>query len=563
MTTVNPRDRQRQEIVVVRAKGSATLTNAELLADFGRALKGKVAPQSVPIYVSHCKDAIAFMRDEQDDEIHVSLWTKESIWDYIRFMEANYCKFYRVSNTPWAEPGVSCTKRQWLGIAKPLDVVSTCRGCDLFVASEGGLERRLTSLVKFFQLLSRLGIVQWNYMRDILRDWRSDSRRSTRREMRRNPSIEEMLTLVNKTKHPRNRAFYAASAKWWLRPNEMLMMDRYASFGLSMPEGVPMPAGFHAGFPAIAEARPLNEGGGLAYLPETKSHDKRRGNRWVAIDGELEPILLQYFAWWERHVKRDERGRPVTTALWLSETGYTLKQSDMYRPLFYEDCQRLALMTEADEKDPFRRWTAHCQRHFGEKVCMLYNVPDLWAKHFRGDIIKDARGHYFVPTPLQIRDAYFRNVPLLGFQPLADRTLRVEGSDKERRLKAFLANLEDGIRRVGAWSKHNEPTVPARLVELRGTERHPVAVVPMRYAHAIAAALGPHVLVENDPRRRVYMRKDDLVILLKRCLARLRNEPGAPPVIMPTHLVTGLINGGWGVREPPKQPPRRITAEGP
>ena len=27
--------------------------------------------------------------------------------------------------------------------------------------------------------------------------------------MRRNPSIEEMLTLVNKTKHPRNRAFYA------------------------------------------------------------------------------------------------------------------------------------------------------------------------------------------------------------------------------------------------------------------------------------------------------------------------------------------------------------------
>lgn len=519
---VDPRMRKRQDSVIVRAQLSKTLSNAELFGAFGRAIQGKMDPTDViPHYLSHMKDILAYMQDEDGNELPVSLWTKETIWEYIHYVEANYCRSLRIINSPWAR-GVVCTKQVWSATLPAEEATRDhCGGCKIFESSTTGVEKRLQSIVKFFKFLTRTGVVETNFMRDILAEWREDQSRSTRRELRRNPSIAEVVKLVNGTTHPRNRAFYASSSKWWLRPNEMLMLDRYASFGLEPPAGGPVSQGFARGFAANPEVRSLDDAGGLAYVPETKKFDKRKGNRWLVIDAELSPLLEQYFSWWERRVQRDSTGRPVTTALWLSEHGLALKQDDLYRSLFYADCQRLGLMTKLDERDPMRRWTAHCQRHFGEKLCMTHNVPDLWAKHFRGDVIKDARGHYFIPGPLQIRDAYLEHVPTLGFYPLADVDASALLGNPDMQREIHRQKLREGLARVGAWRGASEPTVPARLVEVDGDIERELAIVPRRYAHALAAAMGPKVLVEPDTQPRRNMRRADLLEIFACALAKL------------------------------------------
>lgn len=216
------------------------------------------------------------------------------------------------------------------------------------------------------------------------------------------------------------RFFYAASAKWWLRPNEMLMLDRYASLGIPTRD---RPAGFDNGFPANPGLKPYDKGRDLAYLPESKGAlDKRKGNRWAVIDHELRPILDAALEWWDRTVECDENRRPVTTQLVLNMAGRALDQHRMYDAYFYQDCERLGLMQPGDRQRPLRRWTAHCQRHFGEKLLEMHNVPDNWCNHFRGDRLHDARGHYFQPTPEQVREKYHELVPRIGFDPAPRRT---------------------------------------------------------------------------------------------------------------------------------------------
>ena len=56
-------------------------------------------------------------------------------------------------------------------------------------------------------------------------------------------------------------AFYACSAKWYFRPNEMLRLDRYASFGLPMPEAHRLPPGFEGAFQAHPEVASFDQGG--------------------------------------------------------------------------------------------------------------------------------------------------------------------------------------------------------------------------------------------------------------------------------------------------------------
>lgn len=489
---LDPRLRKRSDSVVVRAKLSKTLTNAELFAAFSRSLHGKLAPDSsIPHYLGHVKDALAYARDEDGEELHVSLWTKEHVWEYIHYMEANYCRSLRVISLPLTR-GIVCTKLVWEGTL-PAETAAPqhCAGCKLFQSSSTGIEKRLQSLVKFWKFLARTGVVELNFMRDTLSEWREDQRRMGRRELRRNPSVEEMVKLVNGTEHPRNRAFYASSAKWWLRVNEMLMLDRYASFNLPAPDGTPRPAGFELGFTAHQDLAGFDQGGDLVYLPETKGAlDKRKGNRWCVVDDELRPILSQYFAWWERTVQRDSDGRPVTTALWITEHGLPLQAKDIYRSLFYGDCQRLGLMTKADERDPLRKWSAHCQRHFGEKLLMMNNCPDTWSKHFRGDAVKDARGAYFVPTPDQIRQKYREWVPHIGFRALADAPI-FRGGVTPRDLRRGQAELlRAGLERIRAWKSPSEPIACARIVELdqHGNEIREVAAVPRRFMNAMVAA---------------------------------------------------------------------------
>ncbi|MFA5860684.1 MAG: hypothetical protein WDA16_03220 [Candidatus Thermoplasmatota archaeon] len=488
MAGLNPHLRKRQDSVVVRAVLSKTLMNPELLAAFARSVQGKMAAKStIRQYIGYLRDALDYVRDAEDREIHVSLWKKETVWEYVHYVEANYCRNLHVIALAHAK-GLSCAKRVWPG-AIPAETATHdhCAGCRLFESSSTAIEKRLQALVKFFKFLARSGVIETNFVRDLLSEWREDQARGGVHERRRNPSTEEMTKLVNGTAHPRNRAFYAASAKWWFRPNEMLMLDRYASLGIPTPESVKPPAGFERAFGANPNVKRFHEGGDMVFLPDTKGHlDKRKGNRWSVIDDELRPILEQYLAWWERVVRRDEQGRPTTTALWLTEWGLPLQQKDSYRSLFYTDCERLGLMLQGERTNRLRAWTAHCQRHFGEKLLMMNNCPDTWSKHFRGDAVKDARGVYFVPTPEQIRQKYVEWVPKVGFKPLANVVPASVLADPDRCRAAYRDLFRTGIERTRAWKSHCEPFACSRIIEQdsEGRELREVAVIPRKYAPA-------------------------------------------------------------------------------
>lgn len=219
------------------------------------------------------------------------------------------------------------------------------------------------------------------------------------------------------------------------------------------PAGVLTPEGFEDGFPRHPELKSFDEGGDMVYLPKKPGRpDKRQGNRWLVIDAELRPILEQYFAWWERAVRRDKDGRPKTTSLWLSERGGPLRQDLMHRTLFSADAIRLGLMRPDDKDDIRRAWTAHCQRHFGEKLLEMHNVPDVWCNHFRGDKLRDARGHYYKPAPLEVRKKYHEWVPRIGFAPLPEGaglyTGRTEAESHAGTLRAELGRIAVMSRRL-------------------------------------------------------------------------------------------------------------------
>ena len=120
-------------------------------------------------------------------------------------------------------------------------------------------------------------------------------------------------------------------------------------------------------------------------------------------------------------------------------------------------------------------WTTHCQRHFGEKLLEMHNVPDSWRNHFRGDAFSDARGHYFTPTPQQVRDKYHELAPILGFRPLPDvaRLRRGVTTERDQHRAALQAEL-DHARTL----KH--PRVSARLARIEGPTE--AWTVPQRIA---------------------------------------------------------------------------------
>lgn len=99
--------------------------------------------------------------------------------------------------------------------------------------------------------LASLGYVSLNFMRDVYRENTQATPRHARTsqgEKKRNPTSAEVVRLVNGTQHPMKRFLYAANVKWGTRPNEMMALDRFASFGLPMPKGCPEPAGMEAAF---------------------------------------------------------------------------------------------------------------------------------------------------------------------------------------------------------------------------------------------------------------------------------------------------------------------------
>lgn len=418
---IDPKLRQRTTSPNPRPRIGANLSNEELLISFEKSVGPTLAPATLKGYAASIRDAIRYFRTAENQEIPVRAWTKTDLSSYIDFVQSNYCANFR--QIPFRlPPAAKCDVDVWAGMLPAEEAVRAhCVSCSRF--KQPMVAHRLNALGKWFRYLARVGAIPVNVMVDAISDFYDEKshRQQETGERRRNPSPDEMRRLVNGTSHPQRRAFYAASAKWWLRPNEMFLLDRYASFGLPMPMGLSLPKGFASGFLAHPTLASFDQGGDMAYLPKSKGKtDKRKGNRWIVIDSELRPILMQHLAWWDSKVKRDPNGCPVTTKLWLNTRGGALQQNDLYTEagFFYTDCERLGLMQPGDRQDSLRRWTAHCQRHFGEQVRQMANVPSDWSNHFRGDAFKDARGKYYEPPPEHVRKKYHELIPRIGFQPL-------------------------------------------------------------------------------------------------------------------------------------------------
>ncbi len=507
--------RQPVEVVPVRPSVKTGITNNELVELFMRSTK--LSRTALASYTSAIRDYLRFMKHPDGREIPAAEWTKESIWAHLHFVEANYCASFRT--VPTRPLHIVCRQKVFREILHAEEATKICATCTSF--KRPMIAHRVNGLSKFFKFLARVGAIKHNIMQDVVADfWEENPLAGGDEEKRRNPTIDEMIRLVNGTLRPMTRTFYATSAKWWYRPNEMFLLDRYASFGVKPPVGVPTPPGFEEGFPKYPHLKGFDEGGDLVYLPKKPGiPDKRQGNRWSVIDADTRPIIEQYFAWWERTVKRDSQGRPTTTALWLSERGAASQQLIMYRSMFHLDTLRLGLVTPAEKDNPRRVWTAHCQRHFGEKILEMHNVPDNWCNLFRGDKLKDARGHYFKPGPDEVREKYHEWVPILGFQALPTTT----GFAPRTPTEIHRETLEQEMVRAHVQIRRTVQAASTRIYAPEG-----IVIVPRRIVAAYLYALRLHhpeteIQIEVDqsgnPGREFP--KHEIIALCEKALAML------------------------------------------
>lgn len=454
------------------------MTNLELLETFRRT--AELSEDCLTNYTGSLKDAIAYFRKPDGRELPLREWTKDGMWKYLLYVRSNYCASFRTA--PYRPQDAVCRQRVWVGMLPAADALKgPCVGCEKFKKPSVG--HRVNALSTFFRYLARIGAVPVNFMADVAREYWEENPNEDDEEKRRNPTVEEMVRLVNGTAHPMKRAFYAASAKWWFRPNEMLALDRFASFGVKPPEGVPTPPGYEDAFRKYPDVPGFDQGGDMVYVPKKKGkRDKRKGNRWMVVDRELRPILEQYLAYWERTVKRDAQGRPKTTKLWITTRGTPLTKAQLERTMFEADCLRLGLMQEGDKQDPLRSWTAHCQRHFGEKVLELHDVPGDWCHHFRGDRTGGARKSYYRPTPEQVQQKYHQWVPMFGFSPLPDApAVAGRGESEAETHRRILKAEAERARRM----KRGQIKTPCVFIRGEGREW----IVPRRMAAAFLYGL--------------------------------------------------------------------------
>ena len=441
MSFIDPRLRTRAPVAPVASRAPKSKTNAELFTDFQAYLPGRLAPTTCESYRNYVRDALAYFRDDAGEEIPVREWTKDLVWAYLHHVEQNYCRQLNAYMTPRDGPRVVCLKRVWIGSTSAEDGLETCRTCPLF--ERPGIEKRIHALNRWMGYLTSLGYVPLNFMRDVQAEHTQATPRHARTskgEKKRNPTTPELVILVNGTQHPMKRFVYAANAKWGTRPNEIMALDRFASFGLHMPAGVPEPPGFETAFRYHPEAKGFGVGGRLVYIPDHKGAlDKRQGNRWLVVDDELAPLALAAFEWWERKVKRHPDGRPVHTRLAINDHGLPLanmKIEKINAGWFYADAERLGLMEPGDREKQRRRLSFGTGRHAFERIMQDVELAPDWQNHLRGDKFNDARGEYYSPTPLDVERKYLKHIPRLGFLPIPQADAAAVTASAKRGAKA-------------------------------------------------------------------------------------------------------------------------------
>lgn len=140
---------------------------------------------------------------------------------------------------------------------------------------------------------------------------------------------------------------------------------------------------------------------------------------YIFLDDEAITTLTWYKAIWETIVACDEKGEPLTQALWLGQGKDDVASKSTMQELFGQGLKEAGLW-ELHGLGAAERWTLHCCRHFfttegqlDRKTGALRPEVRPWVKWLRGDRMGDAMKKYERFTPQALRAMALEFIPIL------------------------------------------------------------------------------------------------------------------------------------------------------
>lgn len=293
-------------------------------------------------------------------------------WEYRRHDMWSYLDLYleRCKHHQWGAPsfadhgGSYCRKGQ--------DVANCGRQCPVFESRTGvTVQKHLQAIVTFYDFLVRHGLMEYNFVRDVRREY---SRENPARRVRRKhvPSMDELKRLIAHCPGENRRAMYVFMAKTGARIGEAIRIP-FDEHHVDLDEG-------------------------WARVPEG---GKRRGNPNLIIDKELRKELEAYLKWRDRRIKCD--------ALFVNWAGraFDPMQTWSFNKVMRKDHARAGLSLE-------KEITPHALRHFFSDHIKRSGIDPYWWNILRGDVPRGNEATYVHPTLEDIRRQYNRHAPHIG-----------------------------------------------------------------------------------------------------------------------------------------------------
>ncbi|MDP7007848.1 MAG: tyrosine-type recombinase/integrase [Candidatus Poseidoniia archaeon] len=190
-------------------------------------------------------------------------------------------------------------------------------------------------------------------------------------------SVKQARMLVHSIFHPRDRALNVLLAKTGIRRAELMSID----------------------LEDIDWDRQI-----IRLKPKPK-----RTNLLVFFDDEVARMLQR---WLTARRSWTKTGEDSAKALFLNQQGGRISRGGIYNAVV-KYSTRVGLH-DPTSKDPAKRFTTHCYRHFVTTHLLRNGMPREYVKELRGDSRHEAVDIYHHIDPRDLREAYLAAVPQLG-----------------------------------------------------------------------------------------------------------------------------------------------------
>jgi integrase len=347
------------------ANGIQYKDNQEALDAWFEADASNLRPTTLNKYRSAIE---RFVRDWGD----VPVWTlrKRDLWQYVQNVQL-LCRFYQGTSANGRKP--NCIQNQNLDQCGP--------ACVAFKAlRQLSVRNTLCAVIRFYDHLADMEVIEHNVMRDVARQWVRKTPKEVGR-IRQPATLEQVKRLTGMGVPIQRRAVYAVLAKTGVRIGEAANI-RIDSEHFNLEEG-------------------------WLKLP-SEGYAKRKGNRYVVIDSELQPVLREYLEW------REVKARQLNIShdyLFIVQTGRNLRtitggpgNTGWVRP----DLKRTGAVGEGPDI------TFHSFRHYFSDTIKRNGIDSYWFHVLRGDVVRGTEGVYIHPTVDDIQKQYNDHRPRLA-----------------------------------------------------------------------------------------------------------------------------------------------------